>query len=134
MILVEEHLAEQTNRSTGSTTRAINQVSIQARETDTKMPSRSTMFRLMRSLDRHRHTFGNATTRRTAANSPHRTYGHQTPTRPGELTEIDSTPLDQLVLFPDGSNGRVDLTALVDIATRAPRCGGDSTGSREATA
>lgn len=116
--LIEEYLSAQTARSTGSATRAIALVSVQAREMDVLVPSRATMYRLMARLDRGRRTFGNATTRRTRANSPQRAFGHQSPTRPGELTEIDSTPLDLLVLYPDGSTGRVDLTALVDIATR----------------
>jgi putative transposase len=34
--------------------------------------------------------------------------------------EIDSTPLDLLVVNPDGSTGRVDLTMALDIATRTP--------------
>ena len=32
--------------------------------------------------------------------------------------EIDSTPLDVLVLLDDGVPGRVDLTAMIDVATR----------------
>jgi hypothetical protein len=39
--------------------------------------------------------------------------------RPGELMEIDSTPLDVAVLLDDGVVGRVELTALVDLATRS---------------
>ena len=72
----------------------------------------------MNRLDRQRHSFGNATTRRTQANRPDRAYGHQVPSRPGQLVEIDSTPLDVLVLYPDGGSGRVDLTIALDIATR----------------
>ena len=37
---------------------------------------------------------------------------------PGELMEIDSTPLDVMVLLDDGVPGRVELTAMIDVATR----------------
>jgi hypothetical protein len=40
------------------------------------------------------------------------------PAAPGELMEIDSTPLDVLVLLDDGVPGRVQLTGLIDVATR----------------
>lgn len=42
------------------------------------------------------------------------------PSRPGELVEIDSTPMDLMVDYPDGSSGRVDLTVALDVATRTP--------------
>ncbi|RAX46936.1 hypothetical protein DQ353_19285 [Arthrobacter sp. AQ5-05] len=38
--------------------------------------------------------------------------------RPGELMQIDSTPLDVAIELDDGIIGRVELTALVDVATR----------------
>ena len=34
--------------------------------------------------------------------------------------KIDSTPLDLMVLYPDGGTGRVDLTAAANVATRIP--------------
>jgi hypothetical protein len=37
---------------------------------------------------------------------------------PGELMQIDSTPLDVLVLLDDGVPGRVELTGMIDVATR----------------
>lgn len=42
------------------------------------------------------------------------------PSRPGEFVGIDSTPMDLMVVYPDGSSGRVDLTVALDIATRTP--------------
>jgi hypothetical protein len=39
------------------------------------------------------------------------------PSAPGELMEIDSTPLGVLVRL-DGVEGRADLTAMIDVATR----------------
>ena len=38
--------------------------------------------------------------------------------RPGEVMEIDSTPLDVMVRLDDGVEGRVELTGMVDVATR----------------
>ena len=40
------------------------------------------------------------------------------PAAPGELMEIDSTPLDVMVLLDDGVPGRVELTGMIDVATR----------------
>jgi hypothetical protein len=40
-------------------------------------------------------------------------------TAPGEVMRIDSTLLDVMVLLDEGVTGRVELTALVDIATRS---------------
>ena len=37
---------------------------------------------------------------------------------PGEVVQIDSTPLDVLVLLDDGVPGRVELTGMIDVATR----------------
>lgn len=39
--------------------------------------------------------------------------------------EIDSTPLDVLVLLDDGVPGRVMLTGLIDVATRTVPAAGD---------
>ena len=41
-----------------------------------------------------------------------------TAVRPGEWTQIDSTPLDVRVVHDDGTVDRVELTGLVDQATR----------------
>jgi hypothetical protein len=35
------------------------------------------------------------------------------------VVQIDSTPLDVLVLLDDGVVGRVELTGMIDVATRA---------------
>jgi hypothetical protein len=47
--------------------------------------------------------------------------GPFTPTlaaRPGELVQVDTTPLDVLAVLDDGVDGRVELTTAVDVATR----------------
>jgi hypothetical protein len=116
--LLENAVRAQTNVSTGTRSCVIKQVSIEATQLGLPLPSRSTFYRALDNLEKSRHPFGNATTRRTQANRPDRTWGRQAPSRPGELTEVDCTPMDLLVIYPDGSTGRIDPTVMLDIATR----------------
>ena len=82
------------------------------------MPSPATFDRLVDVMDRGRHTFGDATTRRTQANRPPTPFTRTSAARPGEVVQIDSTPLDVMAVLDDGVVGRVELTACVDVATR----------------
>ena len=82
-------------------------------------PSRATFHRLVTRLAEGRHATGSARTRRTLSQQPIGPFGAVYPIRPGELMQIDSTPLDVAVELDDGVVGRVELTALVDIATRS---------------
>ncbi|MGH7920423.1 MAG: Mu transposase C-terminal domain-containing protein [Candidatus Dormibacteraceae bacterium] len=116
--LLENAVKAQTTLSTGTRSRVITQVSLEATQLGVPVPSRSTLYRVVENLEKSRHPFGNATTRRTQANRPDRTWGRQAPSRPGELTEVDSTPMDLMVIYPDGSAGRVDLTLMLDVTTR----------------
>jgi hypothetical protein len=81
-------------------------------------PSQRTMYRLFDTLSRGRHTTGSASTRRSLAGRPEGMFGSVPVTAPGELVQIDSTPLDVLVLLDDGVPGRVELTGMIDVATR----------------
>jgi hypothetical protein len=45
-------------------------------------------------------------------------FSHASPAAPGELMEIDSTPLDVMVMLDEGVPGRVELTGMIDVATR----------------
>ncbi|MGO3259780.1 Mu transposase C-terminal domain-containing protein [Corynebacterium variabile] len=116
--LLEEEIAGQTNLSTGTRSRAIMRVTHAAQDNGWEVPSRATLYRILRKLERDRSPFGSATTRRSKSNRPDRAWDTRHPQRPGELVEIDSTPLDLMVIYPDGSTGRIDVTAAVDIATR----------------
>lgn len=116
--LLEEEIADQTNLSTGTRSRAIMRVTHTAQDNGWPVPSQTTMYRILRKLERDRSPFGAATTRRSKFNRPDRPWGTRHPQRPGELVEIDSTPLDLMVIYPDGTTGRIDVTAAVDIATR----------------
>jgi putative transposase len=74
---------------------------------------------LVNKLRQGRHATGSARTRRTLEQQPDAPFGAVYPVRPGELTQIDSTPLDIAVELDARTIGRVELTALVDIATRS---------------
>ena len=82
------------------------------------MPSRATLYRLLGRLSAGRHTTGSARTRRSQDSSPEGPFNTVSAAAPGELVQIDSTPLDVLVLLDDGTPGRVELTGMIDVATR----------------
>ncbi|MFI2348705.1 Mu transposase C-terminal domain-containing protein [Streptomyces sp. NPDC019443] len=82
------------------------------------MPSRAAFYRLLESVSTGRHLLGSARTRRSLGKQPKRMFGQLTAARPGEVMEIDSTPLDVMVIHDDGEVDRCELTGLVDVATR----------------
>ena len=82
------------------------------------LPPQRTSYRLFAALSRGKHTTGSASTRRSLAGRPDGMFGQVHPVAPGELMQIDSTPLDVLVLLADGVAGRVELTGMIDVATR----------------
>ncbi|MFC8392614.1 hypothetical protein [Streptomyces sp. NPDC057238] len=82
------------------------------------LPSRATFYRLLKAVSSGRHTLGSARTRRSLAKQPDGMFDQLTVARPGEVMEIDSTPLDVLVVHDDGTVDTVELTGIVGIATR----------------
>jgi transposase InsO family protein len=112
----------ETHTSTGTRSRLVRRV-IKAVEAShgpgvVPLPSRNTFYKLIDALSTGRHTFGSAVTRRQTANRP---QGMFTPTfaaRPGEQVQIDSTPIDVMVLLESGLPVRADLTIAVDVASR----------------
>ncbi|NRQ40480.1 DDE-type integrase/transposase/recombinase [Nonomuraea sp. NN258] len=82
------------------------------------MPSRATFYRLFELLSQGQRVAGTARARKSLASRPEGPFDMLTVCRPGEVVEIDSTPLDVLVLLPDGVPGRVEMTGMVDLATR----------------
>jgi transposase InsO family protein len=117
---MEQAIAEATEESSKTATFIVwrtRQLLAERGEGD-KEPSRATMFRLFSRLSAGRHTTGSAATRRGLAGRPQRMFSQAWPTAPGELMEIDSTPLDVLVMLDDGVPGRVELTGMIDVATR----------------
>ena len=85
---------------------------------DGPVPSGRTFYRLFATLSHGRHTTGSASTRRSLAGRPQGMFGSLPAAAPGEAVQIDSTPLDVLVLLDDGVPGRVELTRMIDVATR----------------
>jgi putative transposase len=82
------------------------------------LPGRTTFYKLIDTLAAGRHTFGSAVTRRQAANRPERPFTPTFAARPGEQVQVDSTPIDVMVLLESGMTARADLTIAVDVATR----------------
>jgi len=82
------------------------------------VPARATLYRLLGRLTVGLHVTGSARTRRNEASRPDGPFGTVDAAAPGELMQIDSTPLDVLVLLDDGTPGRVELTGMIDVATR----------------
>jgi len=120
---MEQAIAEATDESSRTATFIVwrtRQLLAERGQAD-KEPSRATMFRLFSRLSAGRHTTGSAVTRRGLAGRPQRMFSQACPAAPGELMEIDSTPLDVLdvlVMLDDGVPGRVELTGMIDVATR----------------
>jgi hypothetical protein len=85
---------------------------------DGPVPTDRTLYRLFGTLAHGRHVTGPASTRRSLAGRPEGMFGSVPAAAPGEVVQIDSTPLDVLVLLDDGVPGRVELTAMIDVATR----------------
>lgn len=83
------------------------------------VPSRATLYRLYSKLATGTHATGSASTRRSVKARPPGPFGELPASAPGELMQIDSTPLDVLVRLDDGIAEKVELTAMVDIATRS---------------
>ncbi|WP_370375241.1 hypothetical protein [Streptomyces laculatispora] len=83
-----------------------------------KLPSERTLYRLLAKLTDGTHTFGSAVTRRSRAHGAIGPFGEREVFAPGEIMQIDSTPLDVLVLLDSGVTGKVDLTGMIDVATR----------------
>jgi transposase InsO family protein len=81
------------------------------------MPALATQYRLFKRV-KERHTLGSATTRRSIAARPVGPFGKLQVDAPGEVVQIDSTPLDVLVQLPHGVIGKVELVGMIDVATR----------------
>ncbi|MEI5011711.1 hypothetical protein RB196_34580 [Streptomyces sp. PmtA] len=85
-----------------------------------KVPPDSTLYKLLDRLGIKVKDLRAATRRRLdAGNRPGPPFGTTTAVAPGELVQIDSTDLDVKVLGDDGQPTSVELTAMVDVATRS---------------
>ena len=113
----------ETHASTGTRGRLIRRVTKAVEDAYgpgvVPLPGRTTFYKLIDTLAAGRHTFGSAVTRRQAANRPERPFTPTFAARPGEQVQIDSTPIDVMVLLESGMPVRADLTIAVDVATRS---------------
>ena len=112
----------ETHASTGTRGRLIRRVTRAVEDAYgpgiVPLPGRSTFYKLVDALAEGRHTFGSAVTRRQAANRPERPFTPTLAARPGEQVQIDSTPIDVMVVLETGMTARADLTIAVDVASR----------------
>ncbi len=115
-------IAEETDRSTGTVSRLRRRteqlLAAEHGPCTVAMPAQRTFYRLVARLSQGKHTFGSARTRRSLAKHPEGPFSTLVAARPGELMQIDSTPLDIRVVLDGGQVDRVELTGLVDAATR----------------
>lgn len=120
---IERAIKAEENESTGTVLRLRRRVEqlLAADGVDPAevMPSRTTFYRLAAQADRGRHTFDSAATRRSLVKRPDGPFGAVTATRPGEWMLIDSTPIDVQVVLDNGMSDRVELTWILDWATRS---------------
>ncbi|MFD8340320.1 Mu transposase C-terminal domain-containing protein [Streptomyces solisilvae] len=112
--------ADASSRTTGFIIWRTSQILAGHEETTAvELPSRATLYRLFDKLATGSHATGSARTRRSIGARPPGPFGEVPASAPGELMQIDSTPLDVLVRLDDGIAEKVELTAMVDIATRS---------------
>lgn len=120
--VLRELIDEETTESTGTRSRLMRRAVKRAEERHgagvVPMPGRSAFYALIGRLAVGRHTFGSAATRRQTANRPKGAFTPTFASRPGQQVQIDSTPIDVMVLGVDGVAVRADLTIAVDVATR----------------
>jgi hypothetical protein len=120
--VAREVIAEQTHVSTGTRSRLIRRVVKRVEEIHGRgvvpLPGRTGFYALVDRLATGKHTFGSAVTRRQTANRPAGAFTPTFASRPGEQVQIDSTPIDVMVLLDNGLPARADMTIAVDIATR----------------
>ncbi|MFD9495150.1 Mu transposase C-terminal domain-containing protein [Streptomyces sp. NPDC102256] len=115
-----EETAEASSKTVGFVVWRATEI-LNARE-DTEgveMPSERTLYRLFDRLAAGTHATGSATTRRSVNARPTGPFGELPACALGEWMQIDSTPLDVLVRLDDGIAEKVELTAMIDLATRS---------------
>jgi putative transposase len=120
--VLRDLIAAETTDSTGTRSRLMRRASTLVEERYgpgvVPLPGKSAFYELVDRLTVGRHTFGSAVTRRQTANRPDKAFTATLAARPGEQVQIDSTPIDVMVLSADGVPVRADLTIAVDVATR----------------
>ena len=120
--VLRELVDAETDTSTGTRSRLIRRAVKAVDATHgpgvVPLPGKTTFYKVIDAVATGRHTFGSAVTRRQTANRPQAMFTPTSAARPGEQVQIDSTPIDVLVLLDNGIPVRADLTIVVDVATR----------------
>jgi transposase InsO family protein len=120
--VLRELIAAETDASTGTRSRLMRRAAklLEQRHGPGTVPGpgKTAFYALIDRLAVGRHTFGSAVTRRQSANRPAGAFTATFAARPGEQVQIDSTPIDVMILAADGVPVRADLTIAVDVATR----------------
>lgn len=120
--VIREVIEAETNASTGTRSRLIRRATKAVEATygegAVPLPGKTTFYKVIDAVATGRHTFGSAVTRRQTANRPRGVFTPSFAARPGEQVQIDSTPIDVMVLLDNGTPARADLTIAVDVATR----------------
>ncbi|MGH3828699.1 MAG: hypothetical protein ACRDQX_16250, partial [Pseudonocardiaceae bacterium] len=119
--MARQVIEAETHASTGTRGRLIRRITKAVEDAygpgAVPLPGRTTFYKLLDTLSAGRHKFGSAVTRRQAANRPERPFTPTFAARPGEQVQIDSTPIDVMVLLESRMPARADLT--ITTATRS---------------
>ncbi|GAA1934161.1 DDE-type integrase/transposase/recombinase [Streptantibioticus ferralitis] len=119
---IEEALRRQRGRSKGTVTGLKPLVARILHERHGRgtvpLPSQATFYRLVRQLA-HPADHPSRPVRTPPLTQDGRGFTPTVALRPGEQVQIDTTRLDVLAVFDDGTTGRPELTIAVDVATRA---------------
>ncbi|MCC9711648.1 transposase [Streptomyces sp. MNU76] len=83
-----------------------------------RVPPQSTFNRLIDVVEKSLGLQGTVAQRRARAARPAPPFKPTLALRPGEITMMDSSPLDVLLHLDDGVVGRMELTSAVDVSTR----------------
>jgi putative transposase len=83
------------------------------------LPGKKKIIQVLQELSGDLDPTGSAKNRQTAENSPKRVFSPRPALLPGGEVQVDSSPFDVIVRMPDGSLGKVELTIMIDKATRS---------------
>ncbi|MDQ0825573.1 putative transposase [Arthrobacter sp. B2I5] len=88
------------------------------KERDFSIPGDRRLKQILDELSHGMYLDGDAANRRSAANAPNWMYRSHPALMPGSRMQVDSTRLDIMLIFPDGSVQRPDASMMSDQGTR----------------
>lgn len=89
------------------------------KERDFSVPGDRRLSRILDELSHGMYLDGDAANRRSAANAPNWVFRSHPAQMPGSRMQVDSTRLDIMLIFPDGSVQRPDASTMSDQGTRS---------------